>query len=551
MSRGLLIAGCGLLCGVTALTHAPLPAPQSTRAGRPIADQSVHGGVVFDTSDNCLACHNGLTTPAGEDVSIGVSWRASMMAHSSRDPYWQASVRREAIDHPSKAAAIEDECATCHMPMARTVARAAGRRGEVFRLLPTAAANTEEHRLAADGVSCTLCHQIGAARLGTRASFNGGFVIDGTMNGERRMFGPYDIDHALSTVMRSASGVQPTRADDIRSSALCATCHTLYTEALAPDGQVVGSLPEQVPYLEWRHSRFVDEMSCQSCHMPSVDSTPITSVLGEPRERLARHTFIGGNAFMLQMLNTYRHALGVVAPAHELNAAAAATRRQLETETASVAVARTEVVTGELQVDVVVRNMTGHKLPTGYPSRRAWLHLEVRDSRGRLVFESGAMASSGAIVGNDSDADAARVEPHYEEIRRSDQVQIYESVMADQSGRITTGLLQATQYAKDNRLLPSGFDKTTAGRDIAVHGEAEQDPDFTGDGDRVRYSIPVAGAAGPFEVRVALRFQSIGFRWADNLRAYDAAEPRRFVAYYDSMANSSSSLLAHATVIVK
>ena len=53
----------------------------------------------FQTSDNCMACHNSLTAPSGEDVSIGSAWRASMMANSSRDPYWQASVRRETLDH--------------------------------------------------------------------------------------------------------------------------------------------------------------------------------------------------------------------------------------------------------------------------------------------------------------------------------------------------------------------------------------------------------------------------------------------------------------------
>ena len=41
---------------------------------------------LFQTSSDCLACHNGLTTPAGEDVSIGVQWRTSMMANSSREP---------------------------------------------------------------------------------------------------------------------------------------------------------------------------------------------------------------------------------------------------------------------------------------------------------------------------------------------------------------------------------------------------------------------------------------------------------------------------------
>src|SRR5215472_15594504 len=54
-------------------------------------------GTHFQTSDRCQACHNGLTTPTGEDISIGVSWRSSIMANSGRDPYWMASVRRETI----------------------------------------------------------------------------------------------------------------------------------------------------------------------------------------------------------------------------------------------------------------------------------------------------------------------------------------------------------------------------------------------------------------------------------------------------------------------
>ena len=70
---------------------------------------SAHDGPdVFKTSEQCMPCHNGLRTPQGEDVSIGASWRGSMMANSSRDPYWQAAVRRETIDHPAAAAAIEE-----------------------------------------------------------------------------------------------------------------------------------------------------------------------------------------------------------------------------------------------------------------------------------------------------------------------------------------------------------------------------------------------------------------------------------------------------------
>ena len=38
-----------------------------------------------------------------------------------------------------------------------------------------------------------------------------------------------------------------------------------------------------------------------------------------------------------------------------------------------------------------------------------------------------------------------------------------------------------------------------------------------------------------FTVDVELRYQSIAYRWARNLENYDAAEPKRFVAYNNAM----------------
>jgi hypothetical protein len=267
-------------------------------------------------------------------------------------------------------------------------------------------------------------------------------------------------------------------------------------------------------------------------------------VLGEPRDRLARHTFLGGNAFMLRMMSRYRSELGIEASSAELDATARATIRQLEQETATVTIDQAVLRGGTLAFDVVVTNLTGHKFPTGYPSRRAWLHVTIRDRSGNAVFESGAVTPAGAIAGNDSDAAPAAFEPHHEEITSPYAVQIYESIMGTPAGAPTTGLLQATQYLKDNRVLPRGFDKTTAGREIAVVGGAAADADFTGQGDRVRYRLPVAAAA---TIDVELRYQSIGYRWARNLAAYDAPEPRRFVGYYDDMAAHSSVVVARAS----
>jgi hypothetical protein len=105
---------------------------------------------LFASSDRCMACHNRLSSPAGEDVSIGIAWRASMMANSARDPYWKASVRREITDHPKARAAIEDECSICHMPATTFAARARGEQGKLFSLLASGS------ELALDGVTCSL-----------------------------------------------------------------------------------------------------------------------------------------------------------------------------------------------------------------------------------------------------------------------------------------------------------------------------------------------------------------------------------------------------------
>ena len=63
-------------------------------------------------------------------------------------------------------------------------------------------------------------------------------------------------------------------------------------------------------------------------------------------------------------------------------------------------------------------------------------------------------------------------------------------------------------------------------------------------GDRVEYLVDVSGANGAVTVSVDLLFQSIGYRWAENLRDYDAAETNRFVGYYEESASSSAVALA-------
>lgn len=230
----------------------------------------------------------------------------------------------------------------------------------------------------------------------------------------------------------------------------------------------------------------------------------------------------------------------------ELTVQAERTVEFLQTRAARVTIRKVNVTSGKLDADIFVENLTGHKLPTAFPSRRAWLHVVVRDHNGQTVFESGALNPDGSIKGNVNDTDASRFMPHFREITSSDQVEIYEPILKDQDGHVTTGLAAAVGYLKDNRLLPAGFQKQSADKDIAVVGDASDDPNFTDAGDSAHYSVALADAQGPFQIEAELWYQPIGFRWAHNLATYDAPETKRLVDYYDSMPSVTAIVLAHA-----
>lgn len=508
---------------------------------------------LFVTADRCISCHNGVVTPQGEDISFGVNWRASMMANSARDPYWQAAIRRETLVHPTAEAAIQHECAACHMPMSRYLAKVNGTQAKVLANLPIFRAATPTAQLAADGVSCSICHQIRKDNLGTKESFTAGFVVDTRIAlGHREIFGPYEVDKGRQLLMQSSAQFLPHQASHIRSSELCASCHTLYTHAFNEEGKVIGELPEQVPYLEWKHSSYAGAQSCQSCHMPVVEGkTPITSIVGKEREEVSRHVFRGGNFFIPEILNRYRDDLGVAAQPQELNVASFRTVERLQSFTSKIDIQDIEVREGRLMARISIVNLAGHKLPTAYPSRRVWMHFVVYDGNDELVFESGRFNPDGSIQGNDNDANPERFEPHYDEIVSPDQVQIYEGILAAPEAKVTTVLLSAVEYIKDNRLLPDGFDKAAADEDIAVKGTAARDDDFVGGGDTIHFRVPVQGRRGPFRVEAELWYQPISFRWAHNLEQQTAMEIDRFVSYYKDFSKASGIVLASDKVEVK
>src|ERR1051325_1702345 len=91
------------------------------------------------------------------------------------------------------------------MPITRYEAKLRGKEGEFFAYLPIST-DDPEHLQAADGISCSVCHQITREKFGTRESFNGGFVVNGPgADGNRTEYGPFEIKKGRITIMRSST----------------------------------------------------------------------------------------------------------------------------------------------------------------------------------------------------------------------------------------------------------------------------------------------------------------------------------------------------------
>jgi len=483
---------------------------------------------VFATADGCARCHsaaphaNAMRSPLGEDVSPHGLWQATVMANSFRDPYWRAQVARECDNDPDRAGEIQALCLRCHAPMHHH-SRVLG------KLEPTTVAEAAKDPLAQDGVSCTMCHQIRARDLGKPTTFSG----KGRIGKGRVIYGPYEQPD--SGPMLGMSGYAALHGKHMGSSALCATCHTLVTHH---QGE---RFPEQTPYFEWRNSVYSDEdertdesRTCQECHMADVGPTRIArdptgaDYLLKARDPYRAHAFVGGNAFLLDMLADNREQLEVPASAAALQKMARATRRQLTTATVDLSIGPIEHKDSELRFQVKVVNKTGHKFPTGYPARRAWLHVRVQNEQG-VVFDCGGFDQQGELVDVVSPLD----QEHVTTIETPYDVLIWELVARDVDGDPTTLLTSMATRGKDNRLLPKGWRRDGPHAKETAPVGIGTDLDFVAGSDSVSVVIPYAMNSPTATVTAWIHYQSIPPHWVEDLRDVDAPECRTFVELYD------------------
>ena len=486
---------------------------------------------LFQGSGKCAGCHaedpNELASIAGQtfpmepmpdgwDVNVVDDWRSSLMANSTKDPFWRAKVRHEVITNPSHAAGLEDKCTSCHAPVGHFAAHHDG--AEYYSLLESLTDS-----LALDGVSCAVCHQQDADGIGTRFSGEMTFVED-TIYGQ---YGGGKDDYPIQwQPMFNFVGLMPVYGEHMTRSESCAACHSLVTSSVDLEGEYTGAtVIEQATYHEWVNSVYEsgpEQQECQGCHMPQIDG-PVGIASGyawlQPRSPYSLHYFVGANTHMLRMLRNNVDSLGLSASEAQFDSTLDRTLTMLQEQTLDLE-AELILDDGLPRVDLLLTNKAGHKFPSGYPARRAWVEVEISGDDGQSLFHSGAWnPETGHILGQEDVA----WEPHHDVIEDPADVLIYELVLGDVNGDPTTLLERAHEHLKDNRMTPRGFTTAHAVYDTtAIIGGALEDPNFNLDSegeegsgsDRIHYLLPEGwNQHSMLTVECTVWYQAIPPKW--------------------------------------
>ena len=436
--------------------------------------------------------------------------------------------------------------------------------------------NADFGALGRDGVSCSLCHRILPDGLGTAQTYTGRFKLGEKPNemfGPYQKVVNLPMEQAIGVTPKYGAQIRGSNLCGSCHTVVTPSFEPKKKYARSDVEKVASSFHEQTTYFEWKNSVYSgeenaanpDKRSCQDCHMPKTfdnkllkfrvaniedntfpfdesrapDAQLKLAIRGadpqdpkdpkDPKEIYSRHSLHGINAFVPEMFNQFPWLLGIqrkdnLFPAENAepgperavkNAVSLATK-----ETANVTIADLKRTGNTLSAAVKIENLSGHKFPTGVAFRRAFIDFKV-ESGGKTVWESGATDAWGVIGVNSGEKftplpteffEQSKFQPHYQKIEREDQVQIYEELVANSEGALTTVFVDYKEIVKDNRILPRGWKKDGPEAGITrPAGEAKDDPAYNdGSGsDTVRYEIPLnIPADQEFSVTATLYYQA-------------------------------------------
>jgi hypothetical protein len=350
---------------------------------------------------------------------------------------------------------------------------------------------------------------------------------------------------------------------------------------------------EQMTFVEWKNSAFSwgrNRKNCQDCHMPTDyrgaqlkfkianiedetypfvenrlpdDKIALTVRGSDWREPYSRHSLHGINLFVTEMFNQFPPLLGVPRKDALIPGSEAASGFDIATEnglelarvkTAKIEIAELKRTESGISAEVKITNLTGHKFPTGVAFRRAFIEFRVL-SGDKTLWVSGATDESG-VIGTYADGkftalpteffERNQYQRHHTAINSPDQVQIFEELITDSEGDITTSFMSYKTRIKDNRIPPFGW--AASGPDaVMTQAAGVGDDSHYSDGQGtsvVRYEVPLKNnIAEPISVVATLYYQSIPPYYLRDRFKYAAQPASKNLLYFVNQLNTENGPL--------
>jgi Flp pilus assembly protein TadD len=429
-----LIVLLGAICLAGWVSHAstdgrkarPTP-PAPKEAFSPSNARTEHGGLIpvdqFFSAKRCVGCHK----------DTHAAWSQSLHRNAAREPFY-----RESVDILLRTRGIEftRHCESCHTPVALfsgALTKDAPRQEAPFTTLDD------------EGVTCTVCHSITAARLNGTGSFTirrpallareDGTPIYGNFTDEQILA---DVPGHKRAVMRPL----------LRTPEFCSTCHKVDAPPALNGYKHIRGFSA---YDEWQQSGASHEavspyykaeqrIDCRGCHMPKIESLNDRAAKNGV---IASHQWLGANtAAPLFYGQTKQVELTEqFLKAKVINADIFTLKRESTGEVFGelanenqLRLTRGEELTAEV---VIANRKAAHSFaPEVRDLYEIWVAFEAVDEKGKVIFRSGFLKPDQML-----DAGA----------------HVYKAILLDEDARvITRHQIWLTNVVGYNNAIPAG-----------------------------------------------------------------------------------------------
>ena len=339
----------------------------------------------FLRAEYCRHCHS----------ATYHQWRESLHANSFREPFYKKNVD---LLIENKGIAYTRHCEGCHNPIALLSGALTFHPGNPDRSFDE------------DGITCSVCHSIQRLQPAYGlASYVMGIpaaIVDARGNPI-----PGEVPYRM-ILEHPDRHVQAVMKPFYRSSEFCGACHKANLPRMLNGYQWLRAFDT---WDEWRRSSFSHRSplafyasgyaACQTCHMPEVRADRPDSAA--VRGTLTSHRWLGGNT-AVPFYYGYRDQLRQVGNflSHDKLRVDIFAIRKIETgkdENPWIAPLNSSAwfldPGKKVEVALVIQNRgLGHSLvPEQRDIFEAWVEFTIRDGRGRVIAESGALGRDGFV----------------------------------------------------------------------------------------------------------------------------------------------------------